>query len=278
MNMKKIRLTGIALLALLAGSVVASCGGNNKEKEEEETGAVTNDLRFESYIYDMAGEYEEADTTLAPDARYIRFTSQGVLPEVIGDSDTNHLRDSLMKLARLSLDEVGKPQPILPDSMRFIDRVPDSISSPGYVSSSLTATLITPRVVVWKAVIESYPWHAAHGNRSAGYVNYSLEDNRILSLGDIMVPGYEARLTKLVRNALREKGVQLLGNLKNVPLSQEFAMTSTGLVFSYDPYEIAPYSEGIVEVELSQESVMPLLNDTGRYLLTGVKSHPKKRS
>lgn len=256
----------MAVMALISG-----CSRNEEKKDNETPQTVTKDLMFESYVYDMAGEFENLDSTLEPGAGYIRFTSQGVLPQLMGDSDsgTVKLRDSLMYLAGITTDEIGKPVPMLPDSMVMVEAIPDTIGDTGYVNSKLTATLVTPRVVVWEAYKEGYPWLAAHGNKSASYVNYCLTDNRILKIKDILKPGYESRLLRLIKNKVKEQNVQLLGNFSDIEIPDQFAITSNGLLFSYDPYVIAPYSEGIISIELPLAEIRPLLNPHGIFIFTG---------
>ena len=55
-------------------------------------------------------------------------------------------------------------------------------------------------------------------------------------------------------------------------------MPSPGITFSYDPYDIAPYSEGVVSVPVSIGDLVSaeLLSPEGEYLLTGEGKRPEK--
>ncbi len=61
-----------------------------------------------------------------------------------------------------------------------------------------------------------------------------------------------------------------------VPVDQigipaQFGLTSKGIIFSYDPYQIAPYSEGTIQVELSAGELSDILSPHGLYILLGIK-------
>ena len=258
-------------MALAMASIMGfwSCGSKEKQQESGKQETVTRDMMFESYTYDLLGEFVDSDSLLNRGEAYIRFSSQGVLPRDLGDGSVKLLRDSLMKLAGIVEGDDGKPVPMMPDSMSVAPNEADTIEDTGYEYSTLTATLVTPRVVVWEAYRESYPWHAAHGNLSKTFVNYSLGDGNMLTLSDLMKPGYEATLKKNIQEKIKGKEISLLCPLNEVGISDEFAITSTGLLFSYDPYLITPYSEGIITIEIPVEELTELLNERGIYLITG---------
>lgn len=81
--------------------------------------------------------------------------------------------------------------------------------------------------------------------------------------------GYKAKLLKLIRDQVTSDGVTLVDGMEAVGISPQFAITSDGLKFSYDPYEIAPYSEGVVSVKIPVENLIDagILNENGRSLL-----------
>ena len=102
-----------------------------------------------------------------------------------------------------------------------------------------------------------------------GFVNYNLTTGTILSLSDLMKPGYEAPLAEMVRNKLAEDSVELLVDPKEIELPQSFAITTDGILFSFNPYQIAPYSEGIIKVELSLDEIFDYLSKEGLIILEG---------
>lgn len=95
-------------------------------------------------------------------------------------------------------------------------------------------------------------------------------DGKIIEYQDLFKENYQKQLTRLVRNKLKDSSYQLLVSIDSIQLPKEFAITSNGILFSYDPYEIAPYSEGTVSVELETGEIIDILSNNGYFMLTGV--------
>lgn len=259
----------LALGAAFAG--MTGCSGEKKNNVDGREQNVTRDLKFESFTYDMIGEDLSVDTTLieSESERLIRFTGQGVLPQDIGGENIHQLRDSLMRMARVEFDDEYRPAPLLLDSIEITGLAPRDTDACGYAYSTLAVTLVTPRVVVWQAYREVYQCMAAHGEIATEYLNYSMTDGRIVRLGDIFVADYRKPLEKAIRAKLREMGVDLLVKPYEVGISDQFEITPDGVNFSYDPYVIAPFSEGTIKVELSTGDLEDILSPEGLRLITG---------
>lgn len=109
----------------------------------------------------------------------------------------------------------------------------------------------------------------AHGMNSTAYYVFDAETGERLQNGDLFLPGSEARLDALVERRYREAK----GLAPNEPLNGEkgelfedvirhndnFAVTDLGITFLYNPYEIAPYAVGPIEVDLKWAELQPLL-------------------
>ena len=262
------------MMALGALAIHTGCGRREKAREiiVPERQVVNENLNFESYTFDLIGEYTTADTFENPAGRYIRYTGEGILPKSLGEGGIRNLRDSLMRMARVSFDGDRNPVPMIgQDSVRLSNLQPSEVSPLSFIESEMSASLVSPRVVTFECARSGYFYGAAHGNKSVGYVNYYLPEGKILSLDDLMNPGYRNKLLRLIRAALQESEVDLLVNPSGVNVASQFVITTEGLTFSYDPYEIAPYSEGVVTVDIPLESLLEegLLSRDGRIILTG---------
>lgn len=268
-DMKK-KIFSVAMMGLLL--VMGACGTKEKrEKENSKDETVVENLSFESYKFERMGEYEDSDTRASDGERYVRYVSEGVLPRDLGTGGAGMLRDSLMRMALLVSDDEGRPAPLMPDSMIRVYNIPDSILNCGFVYTSLSTTLLTPRVVVWEIDRETYAYHAAHGNRFTGYVNYNLTNGKIINLSDLMNPGYEDKLTAVLREKVKEENIQLLVKPEELEIPKAFAITSDGLLFSFNPYSIAPYSEGIIKIDVPIDDILDILSKEGMFILTGNK-------
>lgn len=242
--------------ALVALTVFASCGTGNSNGEKDELPKV----ELQSYQYDAVAETVENDTLPQPGSRYVRVSGDGVMPSHIGDRDLSQLRDSLETLAGVSFITADKVEPRLDPTMVISSTLnPTEVNACGTSYNSLTVSLVTPRLVVWKDYASGYVCGAAHGSYRTSFVNYRISDGKILSIADIMVPGYETRLAELIRGHLKEEKVDLLMPLNEVPLPKVFEITSTGVRFLYSLYDIAPYSEGEVTVSFEAYELEDIL-------------------
>lgn len=253
------------IIFIAAAALLGAC---NKKKEQEQV--ATRDLVFESFTYDLVGKAEPNDTTPCDTVQYFRFFGQGVLPKDIGDTDIRHLRDTLMKISGLVADKSGAPTPQLAANVSLTDLPSGMADLNGEVNSTLMTTLVTPRAVVWKNQTETYSEFSAHPNTSTIYINFCMHDGKILQLYDIFRPGYQLKLRDLIRQGVLEKKLDLLVPVNEIEIPREFAVTSQGLIFSFDPYDIAPYSAGTIEVEVPLELIRDLLSRRGEYILTGI--------
>lgn len=270
-NMRNIRwIWALVMTGVLAG-VMTSCGGG-KGKTDDASSATVNQgtLVFDTYSYDLLARVE-GDTVERVGGGYVRYTGQGVLPRDLDGGSVHALRDSLLKMASLEAVDGDGVLPKVGEDLKLTDLRGDSLDACGLSRIKVSAALVSPTVVVFEVDREGYSCGAAHGNHTTSYLNYNVQAGRPITLSELMNAGYEDKLAALIRANLEEQGVSLLVEPEEVEVSSSFSVTPGGLKFSYDPYEIAPYSEGTVEVEISTGALAQqgLLSPEGRSLLTG---------
>lgn len=109
----------------------------------------------------------------------------------------------------------------------------------------------------------------AHGINQHLTLNFEQSTGRQLMLADIFVPGYEQRLSDLLQKALCEHvGVSSINELKDQGYlysmdmfpSENFVLGEETITFIYNPYEIAPYEKGSIELTLSYSELDDILN------------------
>jgi hypothetical protein len=110
----------------------------------------------------------------------------------------------------------------------------------------------------------------AHGNTTIRCATYDLKHNRPVTLDHLFVDGSADRvnqmlLDELMRSfevdspeALEEKGVYLV---EEATMSDRFFLTEEGVTFFYNPYDIAAYFVGPIELTLPYESLRGCLAD-----------------
>ncbi|HEY1027001.1 MAG TPA: RsiV family protein [Pseudomonas sp.] len=97
----------------------------------------------------------------------------------------------------------------------------------------------------------------AHGMPGRAFINWSRQQEKVLTLQDMLLPGQEETFWKTVEEAHR--GWQIANNLdqdkefvQNWPFQKtsNIALTYGAVVLKYDVYSIAPYAMGHVELKI----------------------------
>lgn len=100
----------------------------------------------------------------------------------------------------------------------------------------------------------------AHGMHIKGVMNFSKNTGRQVTLADVLLPGFEHRLSELLLDklikqtkskdidGLREKGY--LYDMDMAP-AQMYMINDNGITFIYNPYEIASFAVGMTELKMS---------------------------
>ena len=269
---------GLPAAAAAVALALGACTGNRSGKDNAElslSDSIPQNTSFESYTYDVIAT-ATADSTLShfPDSvGKWRLVGDGVLPVKVGSHDITLLRDTLMKIAQVVCDKPGNALPSGVDGLEVSDQ---KVASTPYANTnvnSLGIAMMSPYVIVWERYVYNYFWGAAHGQYSTDYINYSALDNKVLSLSDLFVPGYERDLLEIVRQKLVEEDIPLLVGINEVELPANFRIRGNGISLVYPLYAIAPYSEGEVKVDLSVYDLDGLLTPRALEMILGPQSH-----
>lgn len=97
----------------------------------------------------------------------------------------------------------------------------------------------------------------AHANQSDIYENFL--NGKKLTLKDILTDTKNPKLLHLIWEEIKSSAYIKKKDLK---ISENFAFSPFGIVFIYNPYEIAPYSHGIFEVFFSYDEIWKFLNNS----------------
>jgi len=109
----------------------------------------------------------------------------------------------------------------------------------------------------------------AHGMEVSKYLTFNLKNGSFINLFEQLNPEKQDQVVQLISKKLSESYAQENhGNLveagffsEQIELSHEIYVTPFGLGFVYQPYEIAPYSFGIIDVFIFKEKILPMLKD-----------------
>lgn len=248
--MQNIKIAALTAAVLTGALLTFSCSDSKQHCEG---------MLFEPYSYDGIACLNPDTAYTDNDSVYLRATGRGVMPLAIGSADITALRDSLQVIAGVDLTQKGtvllrRTSEYSP--VEVVDTL--TIETDSFEENELSIVLMTPRVIVWRSFSAGYTAGAAHGRYSTTYLNYSVDDNRILGIYDLLRPGAKTELEELVRDQLKDNR-SLLVPVDQIPVSENFEVTADGLNFVYGIYEIAPYAAGEIVVNLDYYALSDLI-------------------
>lgn len=110
----------------------------------------------------------------------------------------------------------------------------------------------------------------AHPNSWVGYLNFDIRTGKLLQLNDLLVPHGKAQLDRIgERLFLGDNGDMDGESLAwdfepgNFKLNENFAITTGGLLFTFNPYEIGPYVMGAPQVFIPYKEMKALVKKDG---------------
>ena len=142
----------------------------------------------------------------------------------------------------------------------------DSTLSPA-VNTPVKATTHS----LWSYAMDVYEYTGgAHGNRYLLIQNYDLRTGDAVSEQDLFIDDYYEPLKTLLLEALivqtdkaeTKKDLRRLGySVADVVPNENFYVTPAGIAYVYNPYEIAPYAMGCIQISIPWDSVRHLLRN-----------------
>lgn len=116
----------------------------------------------------------------------------------------------------------------------------------------------------------------AHGIYSTFYTNFDKKSLRVITKSKLFTDSALQVLTTLAEEQFRkineisatadleEQGYTFNNN--KFYLNDNFILTPEGITWLYNPYEIASYAQGAIELALNKEDILPLLNEEFKHI------------
>ena len=126
---------------------------------------------------------------------------------------------------------------------------------------------------VYLATIDYYEG-GAHGINQLITMNFNTETGQHITLADIFVPGFEHQLNEILLEALKEKvdtpnmaDLKEKGYLYSMDMfpSENFILSDNTITFIYNPYEIAPYDLGAIQLTIPYRDLKKILKNSFEY-------------
>lgn len=116
-----------------------------------------------------------------------------------------------------------------------------------------------------------YNFGMAHGIFSNKYRAFDLQQQKEITLDNLVIPSKRHILAKILRDRLNENpnlgDDYVAKNCENKEeciaeelLKTQFYFDKDGITFSYDPYQLAPYSQGVVELKPEYWELQGIIN------------------
>jgi hypothetical protein len=279
----------MALAILFAGLLSAgSCasGGNPRESVSQEitktTRRKTAGAAFAVYTEDMqiplwkelpSGLAGKSSPALDINLKLIDFAaSTAGSPEQLfnntfyrGLSVRDYARE-LIRVQTIEYQEMGEEAQNNPAIM-------NSASLNWYYSEDLDAPLDSPQVLVISRNRSFYSG-GAHPTSDKTYFVFDRKEAARVRLSDIIPEESMPLLRQLANRELRagkrlgpsDSLTKALFFVDEAELPEDFFFSPQGLSLHWNPYEIAPYSEGYIEITIPAGEIKNLLSSRGRYL------------
>ncbi len=100
----------------------------------------------------------------------------------------------------------------------------------------------------------------AHGLGSTDFLIYDLENGKYLGYDDIFLEGKEEAIYELLEKKVNEKSENDDNfYVSELYITENIALDGNSIYFSYDPYEIAPYSVGYIKLAITYKELSQYL-------------------
>lgn len=264
----------ILYLTLCAAALCVAC---KQGQQSADADAADQTLQFTTSSHERILRYDVPDEEAESMTYYSMATLHLVLPTVIAGEEPTDLLCAVMQtflgdsVSTTLSDAVERylSQPLGADNDTFENVTEVDSAEADYMhlsdkSDFIYVKTLTPHWLVLEDNAYEYYAGAAHPMSGRFYLNYDLQNRRLLRLDDVVTD--RSHLAVLLSRLYSEQHVgerpygystttDGKGNF-GIPVTDNFYLTPEGLSFVYQPYEIASYAEGIQTLRVSFYELM----------------------
>ncbi len=278
--------TRLLLAPVIAVALMAvSCRNSNTESSAD--AAEIHNFDVHELIKSASRSYSVTFPETS-DSCFLTVYTSVQWPVKFGDYDLTALQDTLLSRMYQSqgATDVDKAiagfindRDIFDDpsiSCTPIDSIVNERQSNYYIVYTAKLLELTERVATYQISNSSY-LGGAHPYTGTSPFTYDLKQGCVLTLDNVFKPGTSDRLLEMIKSELAAqlglsnpaalaKADIFVDNLFVSPMIY-ISASGGGVVFHYNPYEIAPYSRGPIDVELAAFELTPYLTASADSLL-----------
>lgn len=197
---------------------------------------------------------------------------QNVFLEAFGGKDYLNMKpkDAFEKLEKVYIDQA------IDYAKDAADDGPDFTEYYQTISTAIADTSNTKYYITARTQLHQYTG-GAHGMHNITFYNADTRTGDLITEDKLFKPGSKETLTKVIKELLEAKAnsgkddaITLL-EPESIASNGNFYFTKTGVIYVYNTYEVAPYSDGLIEVEIAYERVKDIIAPNYNFLIGGDK-------
>ena len=286
-----------SLGAMITAIIIAALVGACSESTTEQTAATTPNPNAATITkpdadgmtsMEMKESLRTANTaylyTENGDTCYMTYSATIEWPEKIGSFNITPLQDSIASAAfgkpttniRAAMKTFAADTTGMGSNAKRIDPSNVALSTRAYTETVTAKSIDTGnRYSTYQVTVSSYTG-GAHPNTAISSMTFDYAAEQVLTPATLFKAGSDSTLMALITESLAAKlGVPqnrlTQGGLfaDTIPMPKNVYVVNNSLVFHYGQYEIAPYSAGMFDIDISPFRVRDILSDQGRALFSG---------
>lgn len=275
--MKHLKTTILSIVA--AGIAITSCNTSGRQDDVISNFGVDATIKTASQSYQYTIDGTET---------YASLSTSLYWPERLGDHSLKVLQDSI--ISKLFGHSPNRSESIDNAIKRFIadtslfgenfvmtpvDSLPDNerAEMAWYIDGTGRIADLSDKIVTYKVSLTQYGG-GAHPITTADIFSYDLEKGEVLTLDNLFVGGSGPKLVDIIKENLAEQlgtTPDRLGDagifVDQLTYPGEPSVMGDAIVFHYNPYDIAPYSSGMIDVNVWAEELEEYLTPRAKELL-----------
>lgn len=207
------------------------------------------------------------------DSTYVASRYSVVWPQRIGNQDFQTLRDSLLTATFGASPSTGFEQaaseflrsPLTDmdaDSMKIETADFETAQNAQYLtmnSVESSVSLLNPNLLVIEVSSYSYMAHAAHGMENVRYLNYSIKEQLLFTADNFFLPDTKDKVSEMIERAAKQRYSEQALFADATYSVDNFKITDETIDFVYQPYDVGPYSSGVITVSISKYNLRDYL-------------------
>ncbi|MBR5550897.1 MAG: DUF3298 domain-containing protein [Muribaculaceae bacterium] len=213
----------------------------------------------------MAEAYEVHRYEIAFPINGSNALKQLITKEVFGESYYSDINYSIETFLNSFIGEEYST-----DNPQLINQIPEFGPNVQLLEVNGELKFQRSNLIVYKASAYQYESGAAHGMYGESYLNFYIPTQQKLKLSDILLTSSKkSAINKAVRSNARKVADALYDpdNCNSIEYSETFYLSSQGITFVYQPYEIGPWAAGVIEITVPKNQLSGCLTSLGQKLL-----------